>query len=271
VIRWLDSLQRLDREGLAYVLITIIGVDGSAPREPGTRMIVEQHDLHGSLGGGNLEYQAVRTARELLVTTRNSVRQLSYTLGQDLSQCCGGRVTLLFEARVVRRPQVMLFGAGHVGKALIQILAELDCDVRWFDSRPDFLPGKPPPNVMPVLLTHAPLAVEECPAGSSFLVMTHSHELDFDIVEAALSRRDACYCSLIASKSKAAKFRQRLKRKAFTADEIDKLTAPAGLSCFNSNEPMAVAVAIAAQLLQQQTPMLKIAAPDIDAGTAYAN
>ncbi|MBX2823637.1 MAG: xanthine dehydrogenase accessory protein XdhC [Gammaproteobacteria bacterium] len=257
--QWVKVLQTLEQDGLPHVLVTIIKVEGSAPRNAGTRMIVEPHVQHGTLGGGNLEFQALKVARELLRQPEDQVRQLRFTLGQDLAQCCGGQVTLMFESFVQPPLKVMLFGAGHVGSALVSILEQLNCEVSWFDTRAEYLSRTVASNVQPQVMSNPTLAVEQCPANSCFLVMTHSHELDFEIVEAVLSRSDIRYCGLIASRSKAARFRQRLRRKQFRPEEMSRLTAPIGLAGIRSKEPMAVAVAVAAELLQLSQATMPVA------------
>ena len=80
--------------------------------------------------------------------------------------------------------------------------------------------------------------------------MTHSHEQDFDLVEAILSRRDMAFCGLIGSRSKAAKFRNRLYRKQFSQHEVSRLTCPVGDNNIAGKHPMEVAVSIASQLIQ---------------------
>jgi len=271
---WLGVLQDLERSGLPHVLITIVKVDGSAPRDAGTRMVVQAQTQHGTLGGGHLEFQALKIARELMGQSTDQVRQLTFTLGQDLAQCCGGRVTLLFESFVQTPLKIMLFGAGHVGSALAGILAQLNCQVQWFDSRTKYLPVNTATNIQAQLMSQPALAVESCPPDSCYLIMTHSHETDFEITEAVLSRTDVRYCGLIASRSKAAKFRQRLKRKQFSEQEVARLTAPIGVGGIASKEPMAVAVTVAAELLRLKAvsaalpvESVSVNSPDTMAGT----
>jgi len=146
---------------------------------------------------------------------------------------------------------VVLFGAGHVGTAVAQILSGIDCRLEWFDQRPDYLKSpKPSINTNTHVYNSPCLAVESCLSGSSFLVLTHSHETDFELVEAILSRDDVAFCGLIASSSKAIKFRNRLRRKGFSNEELYRLVAPVGSVVGGHKEPMAVAVAIVAQLLE---------------------
>lgn len=251
-MNWLDGLNQLDRSREASVLITILQVEGSAPRTVGTKMVVTASQQFDSIGGGNLEYQAIAQARQILQQRAETVTQSVISLGPDRSQCCGGRVTLLFELRDSRPIDIALFGAGHVGTALVKILSELDCHVSWFDSRSEqFSETHHSVRINKELIVNNHQSVEHCRSGMIYLVMTHSHDDDFELVEAILSRGDARFCGLIASASKAKSFKKRLKRKQFTDSEIGLLTAPVGIDLGDTKEPMAVAVSIAAQLIGQ--------------------
>ena len=270
-MHWLEEATRLLRCGEAHVLVTVIGVEGSAPRAVGAKMVVGETTSGASIGGGNLEYQAIRYSRELLATNQRQIQQRQFVLGNELSQCCGGRVELMFE--LVPRPalNVVLFGAGHVGKSVAAILAEVDCSLTWYDSREQYLPVQPLAiNTQTHLFEQPYSVVESCNAGSSYLVMTHSHELDFELIEGILSRSDSAFCGLIASKSKAARFRNRLRRKGFSEQELSRLIAPVGSDNGEHKEPMAVAVAIVAQLLEFSAASEKSPESDIEHGSCYA-
>lgn len=249
-MHWLEETRRLLCCGEAHVLVTLISVEGSAPRAVGAKMVVSSTSCVDSVGGGNLEYQATLYSRELLHSNRRQIQQRSYTLGNDLSQCCGGRVQLMFEVFPRPKLNVVLFGGGHVGQSMATILSGIDCSLSWFDSRANYLPDQVEAvNTATQCFDNPYRAVELCRAGSSFLVMTHSHDIDFELVEAILSRSDSAFCGLIASKSKSAKFKNRLRRKGFSEQELARLVSPIGTAIGEHKEPMAVAVAIVAQLL----------------------
>jgi xanthine dehydrogenase accessory factor len=151
-----------------------------------------------------------------------------------------------------------LYGAGHVGQALIRVLAELPFEVTWIDSRPELLPAGLPDNVHP-LCADAPLTtVPLAPAATRFLVMTHDHALDYGLCRAILERGDLAWLGLIGSKSKGARFRSRLARDGLTPEAIRRLICPIGVEGVESKWPAAIAVGVAAQLLR--TPGLSPAA-----------
>jgi xanthine dehydrogenase accessory factor len=147
-------------------------------------------------------------------------------------------------------PPLWLFGAGHVGQALARILMELPLQLTWIDSRAGVFPALP---TQAVRVLHAPDPVQcvaSAPAGTRFLVLTHSHPLDYALCRAILGRADAAWIGLIGSASKAARFRSRLAREGLSAETIARLVCPIGIDGIQSKWPAAIAVAVAAQLLQ---------------------
>jgi xanthine dehydrogenase accessory factor len=240
------------------VEILVLETRGSAPREAGARMWVSATEARGSIGGGNLEYTALKIAREMLLSSEQR-RERKFALGDALGQCCGGSVTLHFEKKESMESvpeetafHVVLFGAGHVGKEIARILERLPCALTWIDPRPDVFPPAVGSNVKVVIEEEPAWMVDEASAGACYLVMTHSHALDLKIVEHVLRRRDYRFLGLIGSETKAAKFRARLRQRGFTEEQLQTLTSPIGL--FKSGKhPAEVAVSAVAQLLSVST------------------
>jgi xanthine dehydrogenase accessory factor len=233
--------------------ILIVETRGSAPREAGTRMWVDGGQIHGSIGGGNLEYTALKIAREMLLSGEE-FRQRKFSLGDSLGQCCGGSVTLLFTKKALFVSSettgfhLALFGAGHVGKEVARIVERLPCKVTWIDPRPDVFPSTVGSNVRVVIEEEPAWMVDEASANAYYLVMTHSHALDLEIVERVLKRRDVAFLGLIGSQTKAAKFHLRLKAKGI---DSSPLVCPVGL--FKAGKhPAEVAVSAVAQLLARR-------------------
>ncbi len=174
----------------------------------------------------------------------------TFNLGKDLKQCCGGVVTVFFEVFPASNFNIVLFGAGHIAKSLVKILEEVDCQVSWFDSRPELFPETVASHIQKHIMTQPEIAVESCKPNSYFLVMTHDHALDQQLCETILSRGDSQYCGLIGSATKGLKFRQRLLKKDYKQQELEALTCPVGLYSLKSKKPMEIAVSISAELLQ---------------------
>jgi len=162
-----------------------------------------------------------------------------------------GRVTL-FEVSRPRRPDLWIFGAGHVGQALVRLLAELALfEIAWIDSRAEFLPGSLPDGVTRQACTDPAELAVGAPAGTRFVVLTHDHALDYELCRLILARADAPWLGLIGSASKAARFKSRLLRDGLSRETLSRLICPIGVPGISSKLPGAIAVAIAAQLLQQ--------------------
>ncbi len=246
---WIDAVAAAERDNQPAVLVTVLAAKGSTPREAGAKMVVSVDCLAGTIGGGNLEHQCEAAARGLLADGAQGPSTRDFPLGPALGQCCGGHVTVLFE--VLRPPKlnIGLFGAGHVGKALIKLLAGLPCRVSWIDPRPEAIPASLPPNVIAVRAAAAAQAVGGLPVGSLVLVMTHDHQLDFEIVTAALGRPDLLAVGLIGSATKRARFVSRLARQGL---DPDRLICPIGLPGIVGKQPAVVAISVAAQVLQIQ-------------------
>lgn len=322
--RWYDGLAQYQQQGIAHVLATVVAVNGSAPRELQSKMIVTLDACCDTLGGGSLEHDVTITARQLLngeinatdarstqplkegksekahAVRRDAVYTKHYPLGATLAQCCGGSVTVMFECFNVTPPMSLLvFGAGHVAAALMTILAELPCQVDWIDSRSEMFERYLTNNVDTVdgqvtyqLPTHIRPHIDEDPVdfiqpfiaksiksasinasmkkGTQYfiLVMTHDHSLDFELVRAtldaylkidvdadnAISTKDSRlrtmpYLGCISSATKAKRFKDRLLQRNYSEQIVDKLTMPIGLNT-GGKEPMAVAISIAAQVMQ---------------------
>jgi xanthine dehydrogenase accessory factor len=247
------------------VLVTVDETRGSVPREAGAWMLVFAQDVINTIGGGHLEFDAIAQARCRLAGEEGDP-VLQFALGPSLGQCCGGVVRLRFERvgaadaaalekrLAPRRTPVGLFGGGHVGTALVDVLAPLPFDVTWIDSRDEIFPANLPANVHCEHSDPVHAAVADLAPASCVLIMSFSHAEDLDIVAACLKRQrehaDLPYIGLIGSKTKWATFRHRLEERGFSAQELAQVTCPIGLPGITGKEPQVIAVSVAAQLLQ---------------------
>lgn len=248
-MNWLNALSDLSGRGIPAVLVTVAATDGSAPREAGTKMVVTPDDIVGTIGGGTLEFRAIEIARHML-SSRQGPSLRKFPLGPSMGQCCGGTMTLLFEPQRPDLFTVALFGAGHVGKAVVQVLGALPCKIRWFDPRPDAFPDHVPPGV-DVEVTAAPeREVAALPDDAWLLIMSHSHALDLGIAAKALQENRFAYIGLIGSETKRARFIKRFRDLGLAEAQIAKLTCPIGIDGVTGKHPGEIAIATAAQLLQ---------------------
>ncbi len=285
-------------------LVTILATEGSAPRGPGTRMVVTPNGLAGTIGGGALEHQAMAQARAILSLEPGSWRVQDYPLGPLLGQCCGGRVRLLVEhlrtapeqdgpfevllgERVERSPlpgegrgpelterldpglrrgaitargplpasgtrfieptdsprrPLLMFGAGHVGRAIAAKADGLPLHLAWFDTRPEAAETS---GVALASEDELVATAAAAPADAAVLILTHDHALDYCLTAAALGS-DAAFVGLIGSQTKRARFLSRLAKESVDAS---RLTCPIGISGIEGKEPDVIAIAALAQLL----------------------
>lgn len=268
-LRWLAA-------GRAAVVVEVRDAKGSVPRAAGTRMLVAADEVVGTVGGGHLELRAITDARALMarglaaagsddaaaraVGAAPAVQQ-RIALGPSLGQCCGGVLTLCFTPLMGATPsewaapqarfELQLYGAGHVGRAIVQLLAGVACRVQWIDERESEFPSRSlPPHIQSLCVEPVQAEVAQAAPGSYFLVLTHSHELDMAITQAILARGDFGYLGLIGSQTKRARFEHRLLARGVSPQLLQRLVCPIGVPGITGKEPEVIAVAVVAQLLQ---------------------
>jgi xanthine dehydrogenase accessory factor len=273
---WVESVRRLRAVREPGVLVTLAAVSGHAPRDAGAKMVVSATGTWGSIGGGNVEAVAIDRARVLLADTATAPELRTIALSdkapyQHGVQCCGGRVTVLFEPLPVV-PAVAIFGVGHVGMELARILARHDIDLHLIDTRPEQLSDERLSVLADALaqvhVHQVPLLPEivlgELPPGTHVLIMTHDHAEDAALCDAVLRDGEFGSIGLIGSAGKWARFRRRLADDGHSADAIDRITTPIGLTEITGKDPAAIAVSVAASLLRAFEPdhAAVAAAPD---------
>lgn len=341
---WLACIGSLGEEAKAFVRVVVVRVEGSAPRETGAAMIVSESALADTIGGGTLEFEAVKSARQMLANELGNLdphagaawRRIVRTqaLGPALGQCCGGQVSLLFELYgaqeidylrhrfsgrdasravlvrplqagvapqlVVERKQaqtsgcplaviqalcaqlsgralqravlvrmgtmadswfvepiarasapLFLYGAGHVGRALVRVLDEAPFAVTWVDTDLSRFPEPSSGNVSILPAREPAAAVAFAPPDAFHVVMTFSHALDLAICNAVLARGDFLYLGLIGSATKRERFRKRLLALGHGETEIAKVTCPIGIADVPGKSPTEIAISVAADLLRK--------------------
>ena len=286
----------LDSAAQTVCLVVVAQVKGSAPRERGAMMLVYPDHIKGSIGGGELEYQAIEVARTHQPASGFERQMRSYPLGPSLGQCCGGHVKVMYEwyapdslsvlalladqtsgyslhetntqtlpRFVAHLPEqtpdmacllslakqncdVFIYGAGHVGRAVVELARHLGCQIFWVDTDEVRFPEVIPPEVTKLPARHPQTLAARAPDKAVHLVMTYSHQLDYEIVSVLLSSGGFARCGLIGSTTKAARFRKRLHESGLTAEQIDKLVCPIGVQQVTGKAPVQVALSVTAQL-----------------------
>ncbi len=251
-----DTLSDIQKSGLRSVMVTIVGTKGSAPRAPGSKMIVTEKQFFGSIGGGNLEWMALKEARELL-SERGESKKVLIPLSSGASQCCGGSVEIFLDV-IQPPPRLLIFGAGHVTQALLEVLAGTDFSCTVVDERPEWIEQAQMKKTQLSQLSltavcENPLSwAEKFSAWSAedvyVLVMTHDHALDEQLVENILEKKNK-YLGLIGSKTKKQRFEQRFLQREMNPELLHKLRCPVGLP-LGGKSPKEVAISIGGELLQ---------------------
>ena len=250
------------------MLVQVHSTEGSAPRDAGAWMAVFTDSCLGTIGGGHLEHQAMARAHELLAGPGDAFEIMRMALGPSLGQCCGGVVHLslrrvsapdiatLRQQLDTHRLPVALFGGGHVGHALAELLARLPVALHWIDSREGIFPATLPAHVVCEHSEPVQGAVASLAPGSHVLIMSFSHAEDLDVLAQCLARQrargDLPFIGLIGSQTKWATFRHRLQARGYTAEELALVTCPIGMAGIAGKQPEVIALAVAAQLFQQK-------------------
>jgi xanthine dehydrogenase accessory factor len=241
----LDVAGRLALGGVSGAMATVLERHGSAPGTPGQKLYLgADGTCLGSVGGGAVE-RAVLGALAELAQGRGAHEVRTFKLGAELGMCCGGRITIMMEPVTGLLP-CLVVGAGHVATAAAPLLARLGFAVTVVDGREDWAKAERFPGVTTVLGDHDDIG-EDVDARGACLVMTHDHALDQEVIEWAL-RRGFAFVGGVGSRAKAARTRQRLEAKGFSADDVARVRMPIGLD-IGARLPDEIAVSIAAELI----------------------
>lgn len=249
-MRWFEAISYCQAKGIAYVLITIVSDKGSAPRSSGTKMVITGDRCFDTIGGGNLEHKVTHNARNHLINKEINPIFESFPLSAKTAQCCGGKVEILYEVHHAHCQHLALFGAGHVANALVPIISQLPLQITWYESREAYLSTDSIDNVTPSFYDCPRAAVKSLPSLSWAIVMTHNHQLDFDLVSASLKRNDMPYVGMIGSDTKVKRFNYRLQQQGFAQEQLQRFISPIGELSIPGKKPIEVAISISAQLVQ---------------------
>ena len=246
---------------MSAIWVEITGTRGSAPRDAGTVMQVTAEATWNTIGGGALEFAAIARARAMLAQGIENAEE-TVPLGPGLGQCCGGSVSLRYSRQkpdvapteaatalpaVPHLGALWLWGAGHVGRAVVAAAPRESFDITWVDDAPERFPQDPPQHVttlpaadMPRLATHADRAAHH-------LIFTYSHEIDLALC-AALLQRGVRSIGLIGSETKKARFFKRLRDMGLDPAPI---TCPIGDKALGK-EPAQIAFGTLAALMEKE-------------------
>ncbi|HBL15425.1 MAG: xanthine dehydrogenase accessory protein XdhC [Elusimicrobia bacterium GWA2_69_24] len=245
---WVEKAAELRGQGLPFVVATVVRVAGSTPREAGAKMLVlADGTFFGTVGGGGSELKALADAKACLAAGASKL--VTYPLTPEADQLCGGEVEMFLEL-VNDRPEVYVFGAGHVGQAMAQTLADAPFAVHLVDERGEWVQSdRIPAGTRRHQTGWADfVAAARWSAEKTFVViMTPSHRFDRQILTAVI-RKPCRYLGMIGSGTKWQAMRGEMGKEGFTDAELDRVTCPIGLP-IGGKSPREIAISVSAQLI----------------------
>jgi len=252
VATFFDSLNELMAAETPLVAVTVVDTAGSVPQDRGAKMIVASEGLRfGTVGGGKVETKAIAEAQAMLRgESAETTKFVQWNLAKDVGMTCGGIVKLYFESHNVGRWRIVIFGAGHVANAVINVLVHLDCHVTCIDPREEWLAKLPDsPKLTKTLATDMPSLVKTLPDDAFVVLMTMGHTTDKPILLEILRTRSFPYLGVIGSDAKANILRRDIAEAGLPDEAKRAFYCPIGLA-LGTNHPYEIAVSVAAQLLE---------------------
>lgn len=251
---WVTPLAKLSDDRRDFVLVSLVGIRGSAPQVVGSKMIVTKEGLlWGTVGGGKIEAHCIQYARGLLASSRSSCLE-TWNLQKDIGMSCGGEVSVFFDRTQFSTWNVAIFGAGHVAQELCRVMQTWSCRVQVFDTRSEWLEKLPKSfNIEGHLTTDLSQHVHQLRSGTYLLCMTPGHATDMPVLEEALRiHENFSFLGVIGSRVKGEKIRAELRGRGISDTAIERLICPLGLAIGN-NTPPEISISIAAQILGRRT------------------
>lgn len=233
---WIDALAKLRESPQAAILIT---PDNTRIGEPSShKLLVTAHHTVGCWDDTRHQALVEVQARKLL---DNPDRYEAHRIN-----------SIVYEVLPPEQFPIAVFGAGHVGKALVQVLSALPCHITWIDSRAEQFPDTQASHITRRVSDFPEDEIDVLPPGCHVFIMTHDHAVDLRVCEASLKSSHLASCALIGSATKRTLFERRLRQRGISHATLDKLICPIGLSSIDGKHPAEIAIAVAAELLQSR-------------------
>ena len=251
---YIEALSELAATSRPFVSVTMIEATGSTPQDAGSKMLVDASGrVHGTVGGGKVEHQAIEFAKEMLADGSRDRQIVDWNLQRDIGMTCGGLVKLFFEVYNRDDWRIVIFGAGHVAQALVTVLLTLNCRVTCFDTRQDWIDRLPEHDRLTKACV-ADLSAEarKLKPTDYVICMTMGHSTDRPILATIFHEQiEPKYLGVIGSKSKRGALVRELKADGISSEDAEKFLCPIGLP-IGSNQPSEIAISIAAQLIEHR-------------------
>lgn len=245
-----EEMVRLTRQGDSFALATVTENSGSSPRKAGAKMLVRADgSILGSVGGGRVEVETTQAARQALAD--GIPRSLPFVLTEEHGFACGGGMTVYVEP-YCRAPRLVMFGAGHVGRAVAALGKKCGFRVTVVDERPECT-GRDTLSFVDEIIC--------CPVGDAFgqlllnrenfvIIATPGHAHDFAVVRGALGT-EAGFIGLLGSRRKLETLLRTLEEEGFSPEQCKRIITPVGLD-IGAETPEEIAVSIIGQLVRER-------------------
>ncbi len=247
------KVSELIHGGKDGVLVTVVNKEGEGPALSGNKMLVyEDGSSIGTVGGGNLEYMAVEKAKKLMLSGENAleVYDLSHEerSGTKTGMHCGGKATLFFET-LIHQKKVYIFGAGHIGMALFELLEKLNLNVTLVDDRKEMIDSVEKEGEK----VHADFGryMDETTFTKEpfFVLATYQHQHDSKILNKIFkSNIKTPYIGIVASKKTREELISDLVKEVGENTDLSDLYSPVGLDIGGTDNPWEIALSIAAEI-----------------------
>jgi xanthine dehydrogenase accessory factor len=247
-----EEIVKLNHSGQRVALATLISVNGSAPREPGAKMLVRNDSTTvGSIGGGKIEFEVCKQALEVISTGKPKLLHFDLT-GTDADKdkmICGGLMDVFVEP-ILSPPTLYIFGGGHISLSLVRIGKIIGFRVVVIDERPEFANRDRFPEADEILFEDFPDIFTQLKIDKSsyLVVVTRSHLSDKAVLEWAVGT-EAAYIGMIGSKKKVATIFSSLRSKGICDESLNNVHAPIGLD-IDAETPEEIAVSILAEIIK---------------------
>ena len=242
------------------IKVKIMNVKGSSPNKINDFMLVAPKDIFGTIGGGNLEYLVIEESK-LMLKNKSKRKKLNIPLGPGIGQCCGGYVEIILtlhkdtdaamkdeKVNDSFKEDLYIFGAGHIGQALIETIGNLNFNTYLIDSREEYLKMSVNKDVNYLLSKEPWKVVNKLKDNAYYVVLTHSHEYDLKILNEILTKKFT-FVGLIGSTTKKNRFFKRLTENGHDKNIIKKIECPIGVDIGNSKDPNEIAFSIITRLI----------------------
>ncbi len=262
-MNWQQAINACHSDAAPFAVASLLGTTGSTPRGASAKMVITKELTFDSIGGGQLERLVTLQARKMLASRVPSQKIEHFPLATKAGQCCGGSVTVLIESFPESAIRLAVFGAGHVGRALVQIMAQCDARIDWIDSRPELFPEEVAGNATTISLSDPADHIQFLTDTHRCIVVTHDHALDYRLLYILLTETDIDYIGLIGSETKAKRFFNRLDKDGVSLDDQRRCRCPIGLPEVRGKLPMEIAVSIAAEVLSLEPGAISELKPEL--------